>query len=250
MNAPLHDGHRHVRHLADDHSPGMPDRSRSREMRNFCVVDARRTRNFVGECAQSAAKHDAYARTQFRFPQNKFRRGLGAHELLAGFCFGLSACAHFKKIPTIEADIRVAMVPASIARMPNFASCDFRFGASEPMPPICIPIELKFANPHNANVAIVNERGSSVPFIGPSMENATSSLTTIRVPRRFPICTQSCHGTPMTNATGAKAQPKTCCRLVGNHITPCAPRKLWIPPKIPLVSAISARKAISIAPTL
>ena len=61
--------------------------------------------------------------------------------------------------------------------MPNFASCDFRFGASAPMPPICIPIELKFAKPHSANVAIVNERGSSAPFIGPSMENATNSLT-------------------------------------------------------------------------
>ena len=48
----------------------------------------------------------------------------------------------------------------------------------------------------------------------------------MRVPSRFPICTQSCHGTPMMNATGAKTQPKICCRLVGNHMMPCPPSQL------------------------
>ncbi len=39
-------------------------------------------------------------------------------------------------IPAIEADIRFAMVPASIARKPSRASSPRLFGASAPMPPI------------------------------------------------------------------------------------------------------------------
>ena len=136
VHAALHDGHRHVRGFADDHAPGVPDRGRPREMRNILVVDAHRAGDFVGECAQAAAEHQADPRAQFRFAQNKFRRGLRALEFLARFCFGRLGCAHFRNIPTIEADIKFAMVPASMARMPNFASCDFRFGASAPMPPI------------------------------------------------------------------------------------------------------------------
>src|SRR5579864_5719953 len=65
---------------------------------------------------------------------------------------------HFSMIPTIEADIRFAIVPASMARMPRRASSGFLLGASAPMPPICIPMELRFAKPQSANVAIVNDR--------------------------------------------------------------------------------------------
>ena len=35
------------------------------------------------------------------------------------------------------------------------------------MPPICMPMEPRLANPHKANVAMVNERGSSVAFCAP-----------------------------------------------------------------------------------
>src|SRR2546422_8257440 len=70
------------------------------------------------------------------------------------------------------------MVPASMARTPSRASSPFLLGASAPMPPIWIPIELKFAKPHSAKVAMVNERGSSAAFCGPSMENATNSFST------------------------------------------------------------------------
>ncbi len=38
--------------------------------------------------------------------------------------------------PTIDADIRLAMVPASMARKPSFANSERLFGASAPMPPI------------------------------------------------------------------------------------------------------------------
>ena len=57
--------------------------------------------------------------------------------------------------------MKLARVPASIARMPRRARSWRRVGASAPMPPIWMPIELKLAKPHNANVAIVKERGSS-----------------------------------------------------------------------------------------
>ena len=39
-------------------------------------------------------------------------------------------------MPAIEADIRLAIVPASIARTPSRASSPLLFGASAPMPPI------------------------------------------------------------------------------------------------------------------
>ena len=119
----------------------------------------------------------------------------------------------------MDADIRFAIVPANIARIPSRASSPFLFGASAPMPPIWIPMELRFANPQSANVAIVKERGSSASFIGPSMENATNSFSTMRVPSRVPITPQSCQGTPITQATGAKTAPKIPSRLSGNQAT-------------------------------
>ena len=67
------------------------------------------------------------------------------------------------------ADIRFAIVPASIARSPNRARSFRRFGTSAPMPPICIPIDPTFANPHSANVAIENVRGASVALQRPQL---------------------------------------------------------------------------------
>jgi hypothetical protein len=62
------------------------------------------------------------------------------------------------------------MVPASIARTPSFARSLRRSGTSAPMPPICMPIEPRLANPHSANVAMVNERGSSAAFSAPKRD--------------------------------------------------------------------------------
>ena len=67
-------------------------------------------------------------------------------------------------MPAIEADIRFAMVPASIARTPSLANSPRLFGAKAPIPPICIPMELRLANPHRAKVAIVYERGFNAAF--------------------------------------------------------------------------------------
>ena len=53
--------------------------------------------------------------------------------------------------------MKLASVPANIARIPRRARSWRRLGASAPMPPIWMPIELKLAKPHSANVAIVND---------------------------------------------------------------------------------------------
>src|ERR1022692_1074251 len=42
---------------------------------------------------------------------------------------------NYRSMPAIEADIRLAMVPASMARMPRRASSPRLLGASAPMPP-------------------------------------------------------------------------------------------------------------------
>jgi hypothetical protein len=42
----------------------------------------------------------------------------------------------YNNIPAIDADIRFAIVPASMARTPSLASSPRLFGARAPMPPI------------------------------------------------------------------------------------------------------------------
>ena len=50
----------------------------------------------------------------------------------------------------MQADMKFAMVPAATAFIPNRARSDFLDGASAPMPPTWIAMELKFANPQSA----------------------------------------------------------------------------------------------------
>src|SRR3954453_7302021 len=110
----------------------------------------------------------------------------------------------YRSIPAIQADMKFARVPTIIALNPNLAKSDLRDGASPPMPPICIAIELRFAKPQSAKVAMTNERGSRAAFTFPRSTKATNSFNTIRVPRRFPTVAQSFHSTPSSQATGAK----------------------------------------------
>ena len=58
----------------------------------------------------------------------------------------------------MHADMKFAMVPAITAFKPRRARSDLREGASAPIPPTWIAIELKFANPQSAYVAIVKDR--------------------------------------------------------------------------------------------
>ena len=47
------------------------------------------------------------------------------------------------------ADIKEAIVPPIKAFIPNSDNTFLCPGAKEPIPPICIPIDAKFAKPHN-----------------------------------------------------------------------------------------------------
>ena len=94
-----------------------------------------------------------------RTPNRTSRFDVKLHEPLQigdGLPQGLSgfgerqACFHQTSIPAIQADMKLAMVPAATALRPRRAKSDLRVGASAPMPPIWIAIELKFANPHKA----------------------------------------------------------------------------------------------------
>jgi hypothetical protein len=53
-------------------------------------------------------------------------------------------------MPAMQADMKLAIVPAATALNPSRAKSDLRVGARAPIPPIWMAIELKFANPHNA----------------------------------------------------------------------------------------------------
>ena len=52
-------------------------------------------------------------------------------------------------IPTIVAERSDARVPASSALIPNWDNKTRLPGAKDPIPPICIPIEAKLANPQS-----------------------------------------------------------------------------------------------------
>ncbi len=54
------------------------------------------------------------------------------------------------RIPATQAVIKQEIVPPIIARIPSFAMSLRRPGARLPIPPICIPMELKFEKPHSA----------------------------------------------------------------------------------------------------
>jgi hypothetical protein len=57
--------------------------------------------------------------------------------------------SYFYKIaPTITAVNNDASVPAIKAKTPSFDKSPVLFGAKDPIPPICIPIDRKLANPH------------------------------------------------------------------------------------------------------
>ena len=113
------------------------------------------------------------------------------------------------------------------------------------MPPIWMPTELMFANPHRAKVAMVKDRGSRWLLRSARSLNAMNSFRTMRSPSRLPMVPESCHGTPIANAIGRKIQLRTVWMFSGNQATwPCTH------PKPPLTSATRAIKETSIAMTL
>src|SRR5207247_7026401 len=114
--------------------------------------------------------------------------------------------------PAMAAVMKLTSEPASRARKPSRARSDLRVGASPPIPPIWMPIEEKFANPHRANVAINFPFSESCPTTSFIIEKAKNSLITVLFAIRFPTTAASSLGAPSRIASGARTQPKTDCR--------------------------------------
>jgi hypothetical protein len=76
----------------------------------------------------------------------------------------LRPAKYLMSMETMLADMRLAMVPASMARRPSWARSLRRLGTRAPMPPICMPMEPTLAKPQRAKVAMEKVRGASVDF--------------------------------------------------------------------------------------
>ena len=76
---------------------------------------------FVGEGTEPRAKDESDFRAQLGFFLDEARGGFSASELCVRRG-GIFCCRAHVRIPTMQADMRLAMVPASIARSPSLAS--------------------------------------------------------------------------------------------------------------------------------
>src|SRR5262245_29630383 len=97
----------------------MTDGSRRRPAWYIGVRYRNAVPEFLGKSAEAAAEHYSGTRPQRR----------AAFDELARFLV-------HKKIPAMQADIKLAMVPAITALNPSRARSGRRLGASAPMPPI------------------------------------------------------------------------------------------------------------------
>src|SRR5262249_55670760 len=120
----------------------VTDRSRLGPVWDFIVRNRRRTLERIGENAQPTAEHN---RHRWNARQMSFQPGCRFIE------------RSHNSIPAMHADMKFPRVPAAPAFKPSRARSDLRFGASAPMPPIWIAIELRFAKPQRAKVAITND---------------------------------------------------------------------------------------------
>ena len=109
-----------------DHEPaGVPFDRGARKAGNFFVGDARGACKFVGKSAEARAEHERDFRAQLRFRENEFRGALGAGKVTRRLARLASARRSSQHDPTIDADIRLAIVPASMARMPESRKLGF-----------------------------------------------------------------------------------------------------------------------------
>src|SRR5882672_10011960 len=154
MDAPLHSANRNFSNFADDEGTGVADGGGTRKIRNLRVRNFRCAGELIRECAEARAKDQGNFRLQRGLRGNKFSGEFGTFEFAEDLTGRKSRKRKLRKsrrpsfrrflcllrthvrIPTMAADIKFAMVPASIARMPNLASCPRCSGASAPMPPI------------------------------------------------------------------------------------------------------------------
>src|SRR2546427_2024589 len=152
--AALHDDGDALERAAHELTP-VPGRPGLGEARNLAVGDAHGALDRIRDPSQPRAEHDRDARLEL--PESP-RHDVGRLLDRTAPCSLLPA--PHSNIPASVADRKFASVPAIIARNPSRARSCLRSGASAPMPPICMPTELTFANPHRAKVAMVKDRGS------------------------------------------------------------------------------------------
>src|SRR5260370_18713561 len=133
MASPGHDCDLEAIQLPDHQFSGMADGRRCGPLGNFGVGNGGAIAQLVGECSEAAAQHHGDTRGC---------PGPGTNVLDRG--------GHYSSMPAMQADIKFAIVPAATALNPSRARSGLRLGASAPIPPIWIAMELKFANPHSA----------------------------------------------------------------------------------------------------
>src|SRR5207249_4334461 len=230
----LHDN-RHALERAADELALVARGAGLGEARDLLIGDAHRVADRFGHAGEARAEHDRDAWFELaeftRDDSRRLRERTAPRSPLP---------APHSRIPASVADRKFASVPAIIARNPSRARSCLRSGTSAPMPPIWMPTELMFANPHRAKVAMVKDRGSRWVLRSARSLNAMNSFRTMRSPSRLPMVPESCHGTPIANAIGRKIQLRTVWMFSGNQATwPCTH------PKPPLTSATRAIKETS-----
>jgi hypothetical protein len=158
VHAPLHCSDWNRVCVPDHHVTSVSDRRRVRKTGNLRVRNSDRFTQFVCESAQPGAEHDPDFWAKWCLRDQKLRSGVGLvkrfgrhrEEMWKPLSRASDSKLIHNNMPAMLADIRFAMVPANIARMPNLASSPRLFGAREPIPPISIPMFPRLANPHNA----------------------------------------------------------------------------------------------------
>src|SRR5208282_2279314 len=136
MHAAAHRGNGDAVCFSDANPACVANGRRRSEAGNLFVGNAGGVRQVVGKRAETGAEDESDFRAKFRLREDEFRGAVGAGELGIA-CRGFRMLrGHFSMIPTMDAVMRFAIVPASMARMPRRARSDFLLGASAPMPPI------------------------------------------------------------------------------------------------------------------
>src|SRR5262245_2830208 len=150
MRPPCQRGNRPPLDAADDELAFVTDDLRRGPVRQLLVWHLHGVAERVGELAEPRPENDRDLGDTCRLGANR-----------AGRFLDFVVVVHQRRNPAIVAVMKLASVPANMARRPRRARSWRRFGARAPMPPIWMPIELRFAKPQSANVAIVNDFGSS-----------------------------------------------------------------------------------------
>ena len=137
-----HDRHRHAVGEAHHQLALVADRGRDGEVGDLAEGDVGGALQGLGEGPQPRAQHHADPRLQGALRADQPRGLLDLRQRAGG-------PAH-SSAPAMQAVMKLAKVPARRALRPSRARSLRRSGASAPMPPIWMPIELKLAKPHRA----------------------------------------------------------------------------------------------------